>query len=71
MRHVGEQRAERDRTLDTELLREAEHEAGKRLPAKVWLGAEQDDRVTLRAGNRGVVERVLGPLELPRHPVLE
>src|SRR5438477_5054353 len=71
MRNIGEQRAERHCSLDAELLRQAEHEPGERLPPQIRLGTEQDHRVTPGARNLRMEKTVLRPLETTRHPILE
>src|SRR5581483_5446624 len=71
VRHVREQRAERDHELDLELPRNVGDETAERAPAEVRLDAEHDDRVTTRTRQRGVQERVLGPLDLARVAVDE
>ena len=71
VRHVGEQRAERDDELDVEIAREVEHELREGLPAQARLDAEQQHDVAVGARDPSVVEGVLRPLDLPRHPLVE
>jgi hypothetical protein len=66
VRHVREQRAERDHHLDAELPCKLDDHAGERLPAQVRLDPEQQDGVAIEAGDRCVVEGVLGPLDVTR-----
>jgi hypothetical protein len=65
MRDVGEERAERDDELDTEVGRELRNEGRERPPADVRLDAEQQQRVAVGARNLGVVEGVVRPVDLP------
>ena len=66
MRHVREQRAERDHQLDAEVAREVDDHAGERPPAQVGLDPEQQDRVAFQTRDRGMVEGVLGPVDVTR-----
>jgi hypothetical protein len=71
VRHVGEQRAERDHHLDAELAGQIDNHAGEGLPAEVRLDSEQQDRVAVEPGDGRVVEGVLRPLDVPRLTVDE
>ena len=71
MRHVGEQRPERHDELDAEVGRKPGDELRERAPAIVGLDPEHDDRIAIGAGDRAVEELVLGPLDLPRQPLVE
>jgi hypothetical protein len=71
VRDVGEQRPERHDQLDAELLRQVRDLARERPPAGVRLDPEQEDRVALLSGDGGVVEDVLGPVDVPGDAVLE
>src|SRR2546428_134633 len=71
VRHIREQRAERDHQLDAEVAREIDDHAGDRAPAKVRLDPEQQHRVSLQSGDRRMVEGVLRPFDVPRLPVDE
>ena len=71
MRHVREQRAERDRELDAEIGREVGDELGERPPAVVRLDSDEEHRVAVRARDPRAEERVLRPLDLPRVPFVE
>jgi hypothetical protein len=66
VRHVGEQRSERDHHLDPELAGKVDDHAGEGLPAEVRLDPEQDDRIAIDPGNGRVVEGVLRPFDVPR-----
>ena len=71
VRHVGEQRAERDHQLDAELLREPDDEVRERAPAQVRLDPEQEHDVAVETLRPRVVEARLGPVDPARQPVLE
>lgn len=71
MRHVGKERTEGDDELDTELGRQRDDLAAERAPARVRLDPEQKYGVALDAGDPGVVEDVLGPVDLAREALLE
>ena len=71
VRHVREQRAERDDELDLELARDMRDVIAERAPAQVRLDAEHDDGVAAAAGKRGVHEGVLRPLDPAQVPVDE
>jgi len=71
VRHVGEQRTERDHHLDTEIAGQVDDHAGEGLPAEVRLDPEQQDRVAIDLGDRRVVEGVLRPFDVPRLTVDE
>ena len=71
MRYVGEQRSERHDELHAEVAREPDDELGERPPAVVRLDPEQDHGVALGAGDAGVEERVLGPLDVACQPFVE
>jgi hypothetical protein len=66
VRHVGEQRSERDHHLDTELACKLGNHVGEGLPAQIRLDPEQQDRVAIDTRNRRVVEGVLRPFDVPR-----
>jgi hypothetical protein len=71
VRHVGQQRAERDDELDAELLRQLDDQLREGAPAEVRLDAEQQHRVSREARRRGVVEGVLRPFDPTRQPLVE
>ena len=71
MRHVGEQRPERDDELDAEIVREVGDEVGERPPAIVRLDAHEHDRIAVRPGNAGSEERVLRPFDPPGLSLVE
>src|SRR4249920_2821424 len=71
MGNVGNQRAERDGELDAEVAREIRDELAERSPAVVRLDADEEDRIAIRVRDARSEERVLGPLDLPRPPLLE
>ncbi len=71
MRHIREQRAERDHQLDAEIAREIDDHGREGLPAQVGLDPEQQDRVAIEIRDRRVVEGVLRPVDVPRLTVDE
>ena len=71
VRHIGEQRSERDDELDAEIAGEADDEVVECAPAVVRLDPDQDHGIAIGAGDRGDVKGVLGPLDLPRQPLVE
>ena len=71
VRHVGEQRAERDQQLDPELAREADHQVGERAPAQVRLDPEQQHDVAVETVRARVVEDRLGPVDPAGQALLE
>jgi hypothetical protein len=68
VRHVREQRAERDDELDAELFREADDEIGEAAPAEVRLDSEQEDGILLQAGRPPLVEDGRRPVDTSRQP---
>ena len=71
VRHVREQRAERDQQLDPEVAREADDELGERAPAQVRLDPEQQHDVAVEALRPRVVEGRLRPVDPAAQALLE
>ena len=71
MRHVCQQRPERDHHLHAELAHEPDDEIGERLPAEIRLDPEQEHDVVVEPVRPSVVEGGLRPLDLPSHPALQ
>jgi hypothetical protein len=71
VRHVREQRAERDHHLDAELARQVDDQRREGAPAQVGLDPEQQDGIALEPGDRRVVEGVLRPVDPARAAVDE
>ncbi len=71
VRDVREERPERDDELDVELPRESGDELGERPPAVARLDPCEQDHVTIGPRDRGVLESVLGPLDVAGEPFVE
>ena len=71
MRNVGEQRAERDDQLDTELAREVDDQAAERAPAQVRFHAEEQHGVAVHSVWARMVEDRLRPVDPAREPLLQ
>jgi hypothetical protein len=71
VRHVREERAERDHELDAELARQLDDLVAEGAPAQVRLDAEHEHRVALRAGDGRVVEDRVRPVDPARDALFE
>ena len=71
MGNIREERAKADHELDAELLDEAHDQLGEGAPAQVRLDAEEKDDVAVESLRAAVVEDRRGPVDPPRHPLLE
>ena len=71
VRHVGEERSERDDELHVELPCELHDLVAKGAPPEVGLDAEHEHGIAVGSRNGSVVEDRVGPVDPARDPVLE
>jgi hypothetical protein len=71
VRDIGEERAERNHELHSEILGQVGDLSGKRPPAGVRLDPQEEHGIALDSRDRRVVEDVLGPVDVPGDAVLE